>query len=346
MTTKTARLNVDGMQCSGCEDIICEAINALPGITSVNASYEKQSVDVSYDPAQVRLQQIDQAIADKGYVANRPQSKTLKIIRALLAFALLLVIVGGVTYWGKSQMPAVMQMINPQAGYVMLLGIGFLTGFHCIGMCGSFVVSYTSSTHSKPRQLLSHLGYGLGKVVSYSGIGAGFGLLGATIAITPQIRGIAALAASLFLVIYGLRMLNVFGFLRRFVLRLPSSINHQLTDSMRKQRNALVTGLFSGFLLGCGPLQAMYIMAAGTGDPQQGAMILLMFSLGTLLPLWGFGLFATLLSAKVMSQLVRVSGVLVIVMGVMMAQRGMMFVKGEKMKMPMPMMDHSMPMAH
>jgi len=344
MTIKNQQLKVEGMQCTGCEDIICEAINTLPGINEVKADYSKGSVSVSFDPKQVRLEQIGQIITDKGYEVSPPKSRALNVLRTILAFVLLLLIVGGVTYWGKSQMPAVMQMITPKAGYVILLGIGFLTGFHCIGMCGSFVVSYTNPNHSKPRQMLSHLGYGFGKVISYTTIGAGFGLLGAAIAITPQIRGIAALAASLFLVVYGMRMLNVFDFLRRFVLRLPRSFNHQVTDGMRKQRNALVTGLLSGLLLGCGPLQAMYIMAAGTGDPQQGAMILLMFSLGTLLPLWGFGMFATLLSSNAMRQLVKVSGLLVIIMGVMMAQRGMMFLKGGQMKMPMT--HDSMPMAH
>ena len=344
MAMKTQQLKVAGMQCTGCEDIICEAVEALPGIDKGEASYSKQIVVVSFDPALVGLKQISRVIVDKGYIVNPPKSKSLKFVRTVLAFVLLLLIVGGVTYWGKSQMPAVMGMLNPQAGYAMLLGIGFLTGFHCIGMCGSFVVSYTNSAHSKPRQILAHLSYGLGKVVSYTTIGAGFGLLGATIAITPQIRGIAAIAASLFLVIYGLRMLDVFDFLRRFVLRLPNSITHELTDGMRKQRNALVTGLYSGLLLGCGPLQAMYIMAAGTGDPQQGAMILLMFSAGTLLPLWGFGMFATLLSANAMRQLVKVSGLLVITMGVMMAQRGMMFLNNGQMNQPT--MKNSMPMAH
>ncbi|MGR8929335.1 MAG: urease accessory protein UreH domain-containing protein [Gammaproteobacteria bacterium] len=344
MTTIKQRINVGGMQCTGCEDIICDAVSTLTGVRRVVANYANQTVDLEFEASLVSLEQIRKAIVDKGYIIVANQSKPLKIIRTILGFTLLLLIVGGVSYWGKSQMPAVMQMINPQASYIMLLGIGFLTGFHCIGMCGSFVVSYTSSTQSKPKQILAHLGYGLGKVISYSAIGAGFGLIGAAIAITPQIRGYAALAASLFLVIFGMRMLDLFGFLRRFVLRVPSSFSHQITDGIRKQRNAFVTGLLSGFLLGCGPLQAMYIMAAGTGNPQQGAMVLLMFSLGTLLPLWGFGMFATLLSTNVMHQLVRVSGVLVIAMGVMMAQRGMMFIKGTPMNMPMP--HNSVPMSH
>jgi len=215
-----------------------------------------------------------------------------------------------------------MQQIKPQMSYALLFTIGFLTGFHCIGMCGGFVVGYTDATLSKARQLLAHLSYAFGKTLSYTILGAGFGLLGATIAITPQIRCVAALAASLFLLLYGLKMLNVFSWLRRFTLRLPSSVNRQVAGELRRRRSPLRTGLLTGLLLGCGPLQAMYVMAAGSGDPKQGAMILLMFGLGTLVPLLGFGLFASLLSPAVMRQMVRVSGVLVIAMGLMMAQRG------------------------
>ena len=118
------------------------------------------------------------------------------------------------------------------------------------------------------------------------------------------------------------KMLNVFSWLRRFTLRLPSSVNRHVAGELRRRRSPLRTGLLTGLLLGCGPLQAMYVMAAGSGDPKQGAMILLMFGLGTLLPLLGFGVFASLLSPAVMRQMVRVSGILVIAMGLMMAQRG------------------------
>ncbi|AEG01684.1 sulfite exporter TauE/SafE family protein [Methylomonas methanica] len=341
MATQHRHLKVDGMQCTGCEDIIIEAVVKLPGVERVSASYVRQVVDVVYDDTQIGFAAIGQAIADKGYVVNPSKARGLGVLRTVLAFLILLITVGGVAFWGKSQMPIVMQLMAPQAGYAVLFGIGFLTGFHCIGMCGSFVVGYTDTSRSKFRQGLAHLSYGVGKAISYTTLGAGFGLLGASIAITPQIRGFSALAASVFLVLYGLKMLNVFGFLRHFTLRLPGSLNRQISAGIRKQRNALTTGLWSGLLLGCGPLQAMYIMAAGSGDPLQGGMILLMFSLGTLLPLWGFGLFATLLSANAMHQLVRVSGILVIVMGVMMAQRGWQMLKtGHAMKMPQSMVMH------
>lgn len=344
MTISSRQLKVDGMHCTGCEDIICEAVSALPGVQSVNASYKHALVEVTYDTAILREATVIECLAAKGYAVEAAPAGTANNIKHGLVFLVLLLLIGGVAFWGKSLMPGVMQQIKPQMSYAVLLGIGFLTGFHCIGMCGGFVVAYTDATKSKARQLLAHLSYAFGKTLSYTVLGAGFGLLGATIAITPQIRGGVALAASVFLLIYGLKMLNVFAVLRRFSLRMPKSVNRAVADELRKPpRSALRTGLLTGLLLGCGPLQAMYVMAAGSGDAFQGGMILLMFGLGTLLPLLGFGMFASLLSHTAMRQLVQVSGILVIAMGIMMAQRGMMMLKGTHMPAAS---SQSMPMAH
>jgi len=322
MAIRTSLIKINGMHCLGCEDIINDTVKALPGIHKTNACYRQQMINVSYDDTLVDEATIRLSIEAKGYGISDTFPTTTRKLRQALIFLLLLAIVGGVTFWGKSLMPGLMQQIKPQMSYALLFTIGFLTGFHCIGMCGGFVVGYTDATQSKIRQLLAHISYAFGKTLSYTTIGAGFGLLGATIAITPEIRGISALAASVFLLLYGLKMLNVFSWLRRFTLRLPSSVNRQVAGELRRRRNPLRTGLFTGLLLGCGPLQAMYVMAAGSGDPKQGAIILLIFGLGTLLPLLGFGLFASLLSPAVMRQMIRVSGILVIAMGLMMAQRG------------------------
>ena len=332
MKITSRHLSINGMHCTGCEDIISEAVSALPGVQGVKVSYSKATVDVEYEESLIDEADIRRCIEDKGYAVETVAASITAHIKRALIFLLLLLIVGGVAFWGKSQMPTVMQQINPQMDMAVLLGIGFLTGFHCIGMCGSFVVAYTDATQSKTKQLLAHLSYAFGKTLSYTTFGAGFGLLGASIAITPQIRGSLALVASVFLLIYGLKMLNVFAFLRRFTLRMPKSVNRAVADELRKPpRSALRTGLLTGLLLGCGPLQAMYVMAAGSGDPFQGGIILMLFGLGTLVPLLGFGMFATLLSHTAMRQMVRVSGILVMLMGVMMAQRGMMMLKGGHM---------------
>jgi sulfite exporter TauE/SafE len=67
----------------------------------------------------------------------------------------------------------------------------------------------------------------------------------------------------------------------------------------------------------------MYIMALGTADPLEGALLLLCFGTGTLFPLLTFGVFASALSDKTQNQLLAVSGILVIVMGLLMTDRGL-----------------------
>jgi sulfite exporter TauE/SafE/copper chaperone CopZ len=337
MTIMDRHLTVDGMHCPACEDVISQALADVAGVIKVDVSYARAAVDLQFDDTLADEAALYQSIRAKGYDVASVSPVASGKLKNRLVFLLLLLVVGGVAFWGKSLMPGVMQQVTPHMNHAVLLGIGFLTGFHCIGMCGGFVVGYTDPSKSKSSQLLAHLSYAFGKTLSYSALGAGFGLLGATIAITPQMRGGLALAASLFLLLYGLKMLNFFAFLRRFTLRMPKAVNRQLADEMRKPRSALRTGLLTGLLLGCGPLQAMYVMAAGSGDPMQGALILFWFGLGTLVPLLGFGFFASLLSPVFMRQLVKVSAILVIAMGVMMAQRGLKIVQAGEMPSAKPM---------
>ncbi|WP_305909621.1 sulfite exporter TauE/SafE family protein [Methylomarinum sp. Ch1-1] len=319
----TTHLIIEGMHCSGCEQAIESAVSSLPGVRQIHISYVAGSADIEFDDDLIDEQAIRLSIIDKGYeIQCRSMAKPRRWLRPLI-FIVLLLAVGGVAFWGKSQMPALLPQVNAQMSHAMLFGIGFLTGFHCIGMCGSFIVSYADQSMSKIRALLTHLAYGFGKTASYSAIGAAFGLLGAAITITPHMRGVAALAAGIFLLLFGLKMLDLMPWLRHFSLRLPRRFVRGVNSSIRTQRSPLVIGVLTGFLLGCGPLQAMYIMAAGTGSPQEGATLLFFFGLGTLAPLLSFGFFANFLSRHMVHELVRVSGVLVIIMGLMMTNRGL-----------------------
>jgi sulfite exporter TauE/SafE len=178
--------------------------------------------------------------------------------------------------------------------------------------------------HGRWAVFFAHLSYALGKNISYALLGAAFGALGAILTVTPQMRGIAALVAGIFLVLYGLSMLRL---LPKF--RLPSlhsksgTVTQKIYQDLKPRRSPFIIGILSGFLLGCGPLQAMYILALGTADPLKGVLLLLCFGTGTLIPLLTFGTFASALSAKTQNQLLVVSGMLVILMGLMMIDRGL-----------------------
>jgi len=119
-------------------------------------------------------------------------------------------------------------------------------------------------------------------------------------------------------------MLDLFTVLKRVRIKQPVAITQYAMKKRRTARSPFFIGFFSGFLLGCGPLQAMYIMAAGNGDPIEGAKFLAAFGLGTLPALLGFGMATHLLSDKMTHRFLQASGIILIVMGSIMLNKGLM----------------------
>lgn len=203
---------------------------------------------------------------------------------------------------------------------LLLFAFGLVTGLHCVGMCGSFVVAYSSRKEGGISQdRASHLKYGAGKLISYTVIGGIFGLIGSVISFSSEIRGAIGVLAGLFLIIYGLNMLNIFPVLRKLQLRLPSFAN---MENQQEGKGPFVIGLANGLFLACGPLQAMYIYAAGTGSAINGALALLAFGAGTLpfMMLFGFSLSSL---ATHLHKIIKFSGALVVVLGLIMANTGL-----------------------
>ncbi|MFH2028098.1 MAG: sulfite exporter TauE/SafE family protein, partial [Nanoarchaeota archaeon] len=173
----------------------------------------------------------------------------------------------------------------------------------------------------KKSKLLSHLKYGAGKTITYMILGALFGLLGSFITFTPQLKGIAAVIAGLFLLIYGLNMLNVIPWLRKLQFRGPRFL--EKVNKNNNDKGPFMIGLLNGLLIACGPLQAMLIYAAGTGSVIQGATAMLVFGLGTLPLMLGFGSIATIIGSKFTHRILKVSAIIVIILGVVMLNRGL-----------------------
>ena len=324
--SKSTQINIKGMHCSGCESVIEEALTELDGVIEVTVDYPTALCSISFDQKKLSLEDIHKLIEDKGYqVELVPENKAslfIKISLSLLALiAIVLLMVGSRKLWHQFSAPE----ISSQLSYGMIFVVGLITGLHCIGMCGSFVISYTvkDAEHGQ-SPYLSHLLYGVGKTLSYAMFGAAFGLLGSIISITPFISGMSILLAGTFLILFGLNMLNVFAVLRRVRIKQPEAMMRYAMKKRRKARSPFFIGFFSGFLLGCGPLQAMYIMAAGNADPIEGAKFLALFGLGTLPALLSFGMAAHLLSEKMTHRFLQASGIILIVMGTMMLNKGLM----------------------
>lgn len=322
MTDIKKRFKASGMTCTSCEKIIAKHVKKINGIKKINVDYATEEVDLIYDNKKTNYSQIKKAIESKGYCCEDNLSSKSLPVWGVVASILGIMVIGYFTlqYFDTLELPEISQNMS----YGLLFIVGLLTGIHCVSMCGGFVVSYTTKgikEGKKPHDL--HLDYAIGKILSYTIIGAIFGLLGSIIAFTPMMRGMAGIFAGLFLLLFGLKMLNIFPALRNIHLKTPGFITKYTSRQQKNHSSPLIIGLLNGLMIACGPLQAIYIMAAGTGSMIEGAKLLFIFALGTLPVMLSFGYITSFIGSKATHNILKLSGVIVIILGLFMINNGL-----------------------
>jgi sulfite exporter TauE/SafE len=158
-------------------------------------------------------------------------------------------------------------------------------------------------------------------VISYTTIGAVVGTLGSVISFSGTLKGIVQLLAGVFMVIMGLNMLGIFPWLRRLNPRMPKIFARKLQSEKAASKSPLYVGLLNG-LMPCGPLQAMQLYALSTGSPVEGALSMLLFSLGTVPLMFGLGALSAVLSKKFKRKVMTAGAALVVVLGLSMFTQG------------------------
>ena len=359
--SQTIILNIQGMTCTSCEHHIENHLSHLAGVHAVKASFTRAQAMVRYDPALVTVRQIEAELAQMDYpvvkgavsatrvttqksskqTSARPQaapgpSKRGQLLStAIILVGLFLVLRRlGVASWFN---------VFPQAeagmGYGLLFIIGLLTSVHCVAMCGGINLSQclprvvpdkgsgacgaTGSSGSRWQTVKPSLLYNMGRVVSYTVIGGLVGALGSVLILPGRAKGLIALVAGVFMVIMGLNMLQIFPALRKFNPRMPRALAGLVyQEKQRGNKGPFTVGLLNG-LMPCGPLQAMQIYALSTGNPLEGALSMLLFSLGTVPLMFGLGALGSLLSRRFTRKMMQASAMLVIILGVLMFQNGL-----------------------
>ena len=65
--SESVSLTVIGMKCGGCENTVTAKLTSLAGVLSVKASHQDKRVDVEFDPVEIDLDDIEDAIIDAGF---------------------------------------------------------------------------------------------------------------------------------------------------------------------------------------------------------------------------------------------------------------------------------------
>lgn len=238
-----------------------------------------------------------------------------------------IVLLVGIIYWFFLRgLNIEIPVAGETGGILLLFFIGILTGFHCISMCGGFVIGYTTKNAKKGyKGFKQHFVYGGAKVLSYAIIGGIFGLIGGVIAFSVGLRAGVAIFAGLFMIAFALSMLGIKIFRRlqfnpKFLSRWASKTTHNTKGFYKAP---FMTGILSGLFIACGPLQALYLYAAGTGSFLTGFLSLAAFSLGTLPVLIGFGSLTSVISKNTTKKILKIAAILVLILGLVMLNRGL-----------------------
>jgi copper chaperone len=64
---KKIQIKVEGMTCGGCEKSVKKALLTNAGVNDVATSHGAGTVDISFDPAQIQIAQLEQTIEDAGF---------------------------------------------------------------------------------------------------------------------------------------------------------------------------------------------------------------------------------------------------------------------------------------
>ncbi len=206
------------------------------------------------------------------------------------------------------------------------LGLGFLGGAHCIGMCGGVMSALSFAVADQPRskRISIVFAYNIGRIFSYGLIGLLFGSLGYLLGgyeVLRVVAGALLIAMGLYLANWwrGLTWLERGG---AFIWRYIQPLGRTLMP-VKTTPHALLLGAIWGWLP-CGLVYSALAYAAVQPTPLQAAAFMVAFGLGTLPAVLAGGMVAEKMKQVIQNHNVRVVfALLIIAFGLWTLQAGL-----------------------
>ncbi|MEW5831803.1 MAG: sulfite exporter TauE/SafE family protein [Campylobacterota bacterium] len=179
----------------------------------------------------------------------------------------------------------------------LIVSIAFAGSFgHCIGMCGGFIVAYSSTkidaSMSRTAQLLRHGAYNVGRVSSYVILGMVFGAIGSLLTFTMEMHGALFMFAGAVMVITALGMFGVSSLIHALERGFSSNaLFKTLFSRLIKSKSIgsfFALGVMNGFFP-CGFVFFFAAKAAASASVLDGGLIMAAFGLATVPTLLALG---------------------------------------------------------
>ncbi|MEI6507111.1 MAG: sulfite exporter TauE/SafE family protein [Bacteroidota bacterium] len=204
----------------------------------------------------------------------------------------------------------------------MIFITAFLTGllgsFHCAGMCGPIALAVPTYGNSSSEKIFSKLLYNLGRVFTYTILGAILGAFGTGLKLAGLQQSVSILAGSIIILSVILSRIKKNNFSFQF-------FSSNFFGKLFKQRSAVSTlgiGLLNG-LLPCGFVYIALIASVATQDIFKGMTFMFFFGLGTIPMMFTVSMIGQFLTIKVRSSINKLFPVFAIIIGCLFILRGL-----------------------
>lgn len=311
---------IKGMHCNSCEILIENKLEELEGISNVHTSLSEEYVTFYYSKNKPTTEYLNK-LFDNKYIFSENNFEKTKSNSVLIPVIISIIIIGLFFSLTQSKLSSLVN-ISSNNSLPAVFAFGLIAGISsCAALVGGLILSLSKqwneefkSNNSFFEKIKPHLGFNLGRIISYSLFGFLLGLLGSQIKISPILASITIIITSIIMLILGLQMIGVKQ-VNKFKIAIPKKISKTATN--RKEKINRKTPFIVGFLtiiLPCGFTIITEGLAITSQDPISGLMIMLFFTLGTMIPLLAIGLFSTSLinNKKTSDVFQKTAGILVI----------------------------------
>ena len=205
------------------------------------------------------------------------------------------------------------------------LTLGFTTGFHCLGMCGPIALSLGLNKKQQVNYHLQNTTYQLGRIFTYSVLGAILGLVGEAFNLAgfQSYLTIFAGVVLIFMAIVsfgGTDFATKVPFLNKYLMGVKVKLGKLLSQSDYSSR--FLTGVLNGFLP-CGMVYMALTASLAAGSVLKSASFMALFGVGTFPFMYLAVLFGNMLNTATRNKILKVVPAMMIVLGGLFILRGM-----------------------
>lgn len=204
------------------------------------------------------------------------------------------------------------------------IGLGFISSFHCMGMCGPIALALPIGKTNPVERLFYVLVYNSGRILTYAALGATFGLIGSGLFI-GGFQQTVSITIGLFLLVSviftGQTLQNT---LNNSLYGFFSAIKSALSALFGKQAKSSIflIGLLNG-LLPCGMVYLAIAAALTTGSFVNGSLFMAFFGVGTMAVMFTLPLFSGFMNRNLRSGIQKLSPVFKVAMAILLILRGL-----------------------